>query len=811
MFERSTVAARMLALALAAACAPAPPGAAPRTVRLVDEFQPEARAGDAAAATAAAPLPRTEWRFDGPPAPAAPAAVAATRGWRAGPDVAGLVVRGGRLAGRATGDFPILHLERTAGLDNSDQLHAIEVRARVSAGASLAAQTMAAETIDLKSVQALGRRPSWPASSPLQSGGEVQTYILTPGVPVIGSRIRHVLLRPTDAPGASFEIESVRLVFRREHLAAIPSGVGWQGLRDVFRESLVARAPETVSFRARVPSRGWLDLAVGTIEEGAVTFRVRVERDGRAGPGPGMVRDHTVTTPYRWEPLAIDLGGMAGETVALALELEAEAEGAIGFWGAPALRSRLSPGPGRPRGVILVQMDTLRRDHLDAYGHQRPTAPHLERLAAEGVLFRNAFAQAPWTKVSTPSILTSLYPSTHGVREFSDRLPASATTVAEAFRDAGYATLSLSSVSFTGQYTNLHQGFEELHEAGSLANRGGPLSAKTAREQVDRLLDWIERRDGGPFFAFLHVFDPHFPYEPYAPYDTLWVSPDTRTEHVRQRDEASQRITDEFMKVRQLPSRDEVAASGFDPGAYVAVEAAWYDASIRAMDAEIGRLVERLRAAGLGEEVLLVLTSDHGTEFYEHGGMWHGHSLYGELTDVPLIVHWPRRVAAGRTIDEVVQTIDVMPTLLELAGLPRPAALQGQSLALFLDPAARPAAGGGWAGWRRRPAFAERYPYAPDLPPPRDRTSDALIDGEWKLIQHRTAGAPPYELYDWRRDPLNQTDLAGRHPEVVARLGETLAAWRRSVEAARLPADAQAAAALAPEEIERLKSLGYLR
>ena len=387
-------------------------------------------------------------------------------------------------------------------------------------------------------------------------------------------------------------------------------------------------------------------------------------------------------------------------------------------------------------------MDTLRRDHLDLYGHSRPTAPRLAALASEGVLFRHAFAQAPWTKVSTSSILSSLYPSTHGVREFNDRLPASATTVAEAFRAAGHATLSLSSVSFTGQYTNLHQGFEELHESGSLANRGGPLSAKTAREQVDRLLAWIERRQGSPFFAFLHVFDPHFPYEPYAPYDTLWVQPETRAEHVRQRDEASRRISDEFMRVRQLPSRDEVAASGFDPAAYVAVESAWYDASIRAMDAEIGRLAEALRAAGLEDEVLIVLTSDHGTEFYEHGGMWHGHSLYGELTDVPLVARWPGRIAAGRVIDEIVQTIDVMPTLLELAGLERPANLQGQSLAPLLDPAAAPAADGSWPGWRRRPAFAERYPYATDLQPPRDRTSYALIDRDWKLIQHRTAGAP---------------------------------------------------------------------
>jgi len=152
-----------------------------------------------------------------------------------------------------------------------------------------------------------------------------------------------------------------------------------------------------------------------------------------------------------------------------------------------------------PRGVILIQADTLRRDHLDAYGYSRPTAPAIARLAKEGELFRNYTVQATWTKVSTPTLMTSLYPSAHTVADFTDRLPAGATTLAEVFREAGFATLSMSSILFTGQFTNLHQGFEEVHESGSLPDQ---QSSKTARDYVDRLLPWLDAHRDVPFFVF---------------------------------------------------------------------------------------------------------------------------------------------------------------------------------------------------------------------------------------------------------------------------------------------------------------------
>ena len=203
----------------------------------------------------------------------------------------------------------------------------------------------------------------------------------------------------------------------------------WQGLRAIFRETLVTRSPETARFDVTMPSRPILDLSIGTPEDAAVTFRVAVRRGDKEVP----VLTRTVTNPYRWERQSVDLADFAGESVSLSLSATSDQDGTIAFWGAPALRPRAAgEGSGGPaRTVILIQGDTLRKDHLDVYGYSRPTAPTLKRLAEEGALFDNAITQTSWTKAATPSIMASLYPTTHGVHQIADRLPASATTIAE--------------------------------------------------------------------------------------------------------------------------------------------------------------------------------------------------------------------------------------------------------------------------------------------------------------------------------------------------------------------------------------------
>jgi arylsulfatase A-like enzyme len=304
--------------------------------------------------------------------------------------------------------------------------------------------------------------------------------------------------------------------------------------------------------------------------------------------------------------------------------------------------------------VIVILADTLRRDHLQTYGYGRATAPEIDRLACEGVLFRDAIAQGPWTKVSVPSILTSLYPTTHGLRDMPDRLPDDVTTLAEVYRDAGYATFATSSVPFTGRLSNLQQGFEVFLESSSLPELETSAS-KTARVYVDRLLSWIEEHREVPFFALLHVFDPHSPYEPYRPFDSLWLAEEDAAELRYQMAEVRKEIRDPFLRWHALPTKAELDRAGIDPTTFVAREKAWYDASIRAMDQEIGRLRRRLEELGLGDGTLVVLTSDHGEEFLEHGRHFHGYTAYGEVLNVPLLLWWPGGLGPGVEVAETVQ------------------------------------------------------------------------------------------------------------------------------------------------------------
>lgn len=805
MVRRPGVAAIvMLVAAFGTACRRSDSSTDMAAIRLVDLFEPKLVSG--APAKPARTIPKTEWRFDSP----------ASMSWRSGPGAAGVAVRDGRLSGRSTDDFPVLHIERTTGLDNLDLLHAIEVRMRVSAGKEISVTIEGAEKVDLAEQKVRAATFQWPFKTQLRPGSEIQTYTLTSAFRSPGNRIRHILVRPTDAAGATFDIESIRLIFRKEHLAGISSGVAWQGLKEIFRESLAARAPETIEFTVDVPEQPWLDLAVGTLEESPVTFRVAVAASGSDAKSAETLLEHTVTTPHRWEPREIDLQRFAGQTVRLALTLTSPEAEALGFWGAPVIRSRLplSTGgaPAKPRGVILIQADTLRRDHLDAYGYERETAPALKRLASEGVRFNNYTVQATWTKVSTPSLMTSLYPSSHGVTDFHHHLPASANTLAESYRSAGYATVSYSSILFTGQFTNLHQGFEELHEDGSVSTPG---SSKTAREFIDRFQGWLERHREVPFFAFLHVFDPHDPYEPRRPYDSLWADPARKEEHEHQAKEVRKFIKEPLRQLFGMPSRDELIAAGYDPDKYVEHDRNWYDGSIRAMDVEIARIVQTLRRLGLDEDTLIVFLSDHGEEFHEHGRMFHGQSVYGELTQVPFFMRWPAGLPAGKVVDEVVQSLDVMPTLLDLSGLSAPEGVQGQTLAPLLAETSN-GNGDGNSGWKRRPAITEKAltdPAGAFAPPPADTEAYAITDGQWKLIHNtrRPRGGPEFELYDFAKDPLNKTDVAAQHPDVVARLAKALDGWRQMATAARLKSDVEGTKNLSPEQLQRLRSLGYIR
>jgi arylsulfatase A-like enzyme len=398
-----------------------------------------------------------------------------------------------------------------------------------------------------------------------------------------------------------------------------------------------------------------------------------------------------------------------------------------------------------------------------------------------------------------PAIQTGLYPTTHAVSDFPDLLPAGATTIAEVFRDAGYATVGFASIPFVGRFTALHQGYQEFHEPGSLARSE---HAKTSREYVARLLPWLERHRDVPFFVLLHVADPHSPYAPYAPYGEIWGAPEDAAAHQAALERVRPLIKNPLMRNFGMPRREELLGAGIDPAEFVDRELDAYDGSIRGLDVEIRRLVEQLELLELRDDVLIGFLSDHGTEFLEHDDHFHGHSAYGELNRVPFFLWGPRWVPAGVTLEPTVETIDMMPSLLDLAGLEIPALVQGRSL--------RPHFGANATPLEPRPAFTENVRLAARTPG-RAFTSYAVVQGGWKLIWNLTPpdGLAEYELYDHVADPLNLEDVAATQPERVSDLRQVLVAWRERAQAARLdPASAQEMSA---EELERLRALGYVQ
>ena len=829
----------LLLLALwpfAAACAGEPETV---SIRLVDDFE----SGMVRGSPMVAEPERTEWRFDGEgtlpaleeaeeetiPCRRRTGAIArreaedgeevdegeATFGWTAINDIEGLEVRDGMLVGKA-GALPILLGVRPDGVDQGDQLYSIEVRMRVSSGEEVGIQLNGSQNRDDDWVEArieqLTDQPRRQFRAELTPGDDFVTYTLREaGATIRISAVRNILLVPSDVEGAEFEIESVRIIPLKEHLATVPSGPGWHGLSEIYRETIVSRTPERIVIDLDLPARPWLDLAYGTIEDGPVTFTVTVTAAGTAT----SVSKRTVTTPDRWSTSRLELSEYAGQSVTLTLGLDADEPGMLGFWGSPVVHNSgampdnnyvtedrtalLDGGSKRPRAIILWIIDTMRRDHMESYGYERSTSPTMTKLADEGVRFADNISQASWTKVSIPSILTSLYPSTHGIVGMLDRLPSPVTTMSEALREAGYATWQTSSL-FSGKLSNLHQGVDVLHERPSIGDVDHSAS-KTARTYVDRFLEWAGHHGDVPFFAFIHAFDPHSPFEPYAPYDALWSTTDGAAEHERGNGLWQGRPDD-------LPNQIQMDSTNVDQELYVQHEKDWYDGSIRAMDVEVARLMEGLEQLGIADETLFVLISDHGEEFLEHGYHFHGNNVYGEMMNVPLIMHWPGVLPAGTVVEQTTESVDMMPTLLELAGITPPEAAQGQSLLpLIVDPDSVSDFGA-----IRRAAFSERV-VAPaisfmELP---HNSYSIVLDG-WKLIQKENQAEdwPEFELYDHVKDPLNLEDLAEDHPDIVANLATELSTWREYAVSLRPPPDTEAIESLSAEEIARLRSLGYI-
>ncbi len=403
------------------------------------------------------------------------------------------------------------------------------------------------------------------------------------------------------------------------------------------------------------------------------------------------------------------------------------------------------PSSRGPRSVLLVSVDTLRADRLGSYGYQAASTPVLDALAARGLRFEQAATVAPLTLPAHTSLLSGTFPTFHGVRDNgSFYVNDTITTLAEVLQSRGYRTGGFVGAFVLDHRWGIAQGFDHYFDAFDLSNyemaAGLDAAQRPGSEVVDHALAWLDEDRDRPFLAWVHLYDPHSPYTPPEPYRS------------------------------RFPATMQGA----------------YDAEIAATDAQIGRLLDRLRESGRLDDTIVVVVADHGESLGEHGEQQHGFFVYDAAVRIPLIVAGPG--VPARAVPDQVRIVDVMPTILDLVGAAVPSEVQGVSLMPL-----------GRGEEMDLLGFSEtwypRYHYGwSEL--------TAVRDGRYKFI-----AAPRRELYDTQADPGETRDLAASNPRMADALERALREMATRTAVAATP---QAPRAIDPAAEERLRALGYV-
>lgn len=427
--------------------------------------------------------------------------------------------------------------------------------------------------------------------------------------------------------------------------------------------------------------------------------------------------------------------------------------------------------------VFLLVSDTTRADHLSIYGYERATTPTLEKLAEHAVVFENSVSQGSHTIVSTPSILTSVYPSEHGMSRYSEVLPEKLTLLSESLQAAGYRTYGYATNPHLSAELGFSQGFDAYVQ-------DAVWGASTASGVNRRFLTWLDVQDRQqPIFAFLFYVDPHSPYAPPESYRARF-DPDWSGEPLALWDaDWGQPAADSDRLVNLV---------------------AQYDAEIAYWDAELANLVRALKRRDAYEDALLVYTSDHGEEFFDHGNWGHNRTLFEESIRVPLVIsvpvpiHLPRLARPARVVREVASGVDVLPTVLDYLGIDPPGRARGRSLVPLLL--------GQEEEGPERIAYSEEIldsygPYDVRAVRTRDLKYVRILDYEGDRTQRDF-------LFDLRADPAEQVNLRERDPERAETLERKLDAML--AEMARAEPPGNESVELDPAGIERLEALGYV-
>jgi len=489
----------------------------------------------------------------------------------------------------------------------------------------------------------------------------------------------------------------------------------------------------------------------------------------------------------------------------------------------PLLSRCAAPADERPN-VLWIVWDTVRADRLSLYGHDRATTPNLDRWAADARVFENCSSIAGYTIPSHASMFTGLLPSDHCVHNDATHLDDRFSTMAEVLRATGYRTYLYSANPNVSESTNFQQGFDiaeypwsPAHSARAQEILKDKLTDEDRSSELGRIFERKEQGQGGltawnikaageiarealqswlsasdekkPFFAFVNYMEAHRPLVPPRRYREAFLSP----EDVERSYTVDRGWLPTWEYVFNLHDYDDDA---------LALTQATYDAAILELDTLFGELIESLEAEGRLENTVVIVTSDHGEHLGEHHMLDHQYSLYEPLLRVPLIVHYPAQLAAGRD-RRPVSNFDLFPTILDLTGAPTPAGHNSAAVSL-LTPREERVRLAEDAAFSRAPISIVKQAHPDWDATPWQRRLRAVTLGDRKLIED---SAGELRLYDLSRDPAEQQNLVETDGVAASSLRER--AGREFGPFETCEASTPAPRAMSPEEIRRLKALGY--
>ena len=504
---------------------------------------------------------------------------------------------------------------------------------------------------------------------------------------------------------------------------------------DVTLRVIPASPPSKIILKTDIPRGGMLTVAAGIPEDkqskGAVEFVIGVMENGKNHTVLSQVIDAISKPEHRvYVNLRADLSRFAGRDRELVLETRAfEKDGDMfrAYWGAPVIGVDPKFSVRKNPLVILYLVDTLRADHTTPYGYKRQTTPELAKFAKDAVLFESAIAHASWTKPSVASLMTSRLPSRHRAVQLRDPLDAGQVTLAEMLDSRGFATGAViaNSVIYATD-SNFHQGFDVFE--GMHGDEGRRSKMVDTRLVVDQALDFVDSRRGLPTFLYVHTMDPHVPYAPPAPFDTMF-DPKPTPDHPG---------VDPRTDFKEPLDRERLIAQ--------------YDGDIAYGDQQFGRFIDELKKRGVYDDALIFFVADHGEEFQDHGGWLHGRSVFDELIHVPMIVKFAGGRVAALRVRQMVALSDVLPTILEAMDMPVP------------DPPAiigRPLQGVAFSKVPE-PAVVSEISH-------RGFVSSGIRTGEAKYIRRFSPQADEL-FFDLAKDPKEQTNLMSQSPPAAKRL-----------------------------------------